>query len=293
MKKIGVIGISPGNGHPYSWSAICNGYDKKMMAKCPFPGIPAYLAKQSFPKDQIKGVKVTHVWCDKKSDAVKIAKAALIPNVTTSLKELCEAVDLVLLARDDGENHLKFAKEIIKYGKPVFIDKPLAFTLKEAKKIIALEEYEGQVFTCSSLRYADELLLERKELKQVERIVAKVPKSWNKYAIHVIEPVMAQFDGIHFKNKHTTIDGDFHSVEFYSKTHNVHLTVMSFGDLKSPIEISYYGKDFYRRTELFDSFSCFKKSIESFLRQASKRERIIPIRETLNIIGMIEKGCKP
>ena len=26
--KTGMIGISSGNGHPYSWSAIVNGYDK-------------------------------------------------------------------------------------------------------------------------------------------------------------------------------------------------------------------------------------------------------------------------
>ena len=34
MVKIGVIGMSPGNGHPYSWSAIINGdYNEKAMQK--------------------------------------------------------------------------------------------------------------------------------------------------------------------------------------------------------------------------------------------------------------------
>ena len=28
--KIGIIGSSDGNGHPYSWSAIFNGYNKKL-----------------------------------------------------------------------------------------------------------------------------------------------------------------------------------------------------------------------------------------------------------------------
>ena len=28
MLRIGVIGLSEGNGHPYSWSAIINGFDK-------------------------------------------------------------------------------------------------------------------------------------------------------------------------------------------------------------------------------------------------------------------------
>lgn len=25
--SLGIIGMTPGNGHPYSWSAIFNGYD--------------------------------------------------------------------------------------------------------------------------------------------------------------------------------------------------------------------------------------------------------------------------
>ena len=38
--RLGVLGLSEGNGHPYSWSAIFNGYDPQAMASCPFPDIP-------------------------------------------------------------------------------------------------------------------------------------------------------------------------------------------------------------------------------------------------------------
>ena len=44
--SFGIIGISPGNGHPYSWAAIFNGCDRERMAKCPFPVIAEYLGKQ-------------------------------------------------------------------------------------------------------------------------------------------------------------------------------------------------------------------------------------------------------
>lgn len=44
--KIGILGMTEGNGHPYSWSAMFNGYDPEEMAKCPFPVIPAYLSNQ-------------------------------------------------------------------------------------------------------------------------------------------------------------------------------------------------------------------------------------------------------
>ncbi len=41
-----MLGMVDGNGHPYSWSAIFNGYDKDEMASCPYAGIPKYLNQQ-------------------------------------------------------------------------------------------------------------------------------------------------------------------------------------------------------------------------------------------------------
>ena len=43
--KLGIIGISEGNGHPYSWSAIINGYNKKKMEECKYESIPSYLKR--------------------------------------------------------------------------------------------------------------------------------------------------------------------------------------------------------------------------------------------------------
>ena len=31
--RLGVIGMTEGNGHPYSWSAILNGYDRERMTR--------------------------------------------------------------------------------------------------------------------------------------------------------------------------------------------------------------------------------------------------------------------
>ena len=44
--KIGILGFTEGNGHPYSWSAMFNGYDPAEMETCGFPVIPRYLEKQ-------------------------------------------------------------------------------------------------------------------------------------------------------------------------------------------------------------------------------------------------------
>ncbi len=44
--RLGIIGVSEGNGHPYSWSSIFNGFDRKELKKCPYPTIIEYLKKK-------------------------------------------------------------------------------------------------------------------------------------------------------------------------------------------------------------------------------------------------------
>ena len=51
--KLGIIGISEGNGHPYSWSAIFNGYNEEYMIQCPFESIPEYLSKQKHWREHV------------------------------------------------------------------------------------------------------------------------------------------------------------------------------------------------------------------------------------------------
>ena len=107
--RLGMIGASEGNGHPYSWSAIFNGYNPKEMQKCGYPVIPAYLNNQCWPDAQIFGATVSSVWTQDLQLSRQIAQASCIGHVSLSLDELKDRVDGVLLARDDSENHLDIA----------------------------------------------------------------------------------------------------------------------------------------------------------------------------------------
>ena len=179
--KLGIIGMSEGNGHPYSWSAIFNGYDKRAMDDCGFPVIPVYLAKQRFPEDTIAGARVTNVWTQSINLSQKISKAAKIENVNESISEMIPQIDAALLARDDAENHFRFAKKFLEAGLPVFIDKPLAINMQSAKKILSLEQYEGQIFSCSASRYAEEFDLTNDDLEDMghlKKIIGYTPNSW-------------------------------------------------------------------------------------------------------------------
>lgn len=55
--KIAMLGMVEANGHPYSWSAMFNGYDKEAMEDCGYPVIPRYLEKEPEENLGIGGAK--------------------------------------------------------------------------------------------------------------------------------------------------------------------------------------------------------------------------------------------
>jgi hypothetical protein len=71
-----------------------------------------------------------------------------------TIPELCGQVDAVMLNSIDGRVHLAQAREVIACHKPLFIDKPLASTLEDAREIARLAKDAGVPwFSSSSLRF--------------------------------------------------------------------------------------------------------------------------------------------
>ncbi|CAH0119209.1 hypothetical protein PAE9249_01708 [Paenibacillus sp. CECT 9249] len=82
-------------------------------------------------------------------------------------EEVAQYCDAVLLTAADGRAHRELFARIAPYGKPVFIDKPLALSYREASEIRRIsEERNVPVMSCSALRYAEYLV---RELEQRER----------------------------------------------------------------------------------------------------------------------------
>jgi hypothetical protein len=76
----------------------------------------------------------------------------IVPDIPTLLSK----VDGVLLESVDGRPHLEQAKPAIAAHKPLFIDKPLASTLEDAREIARLAKAAGvEWFSSSSLRYGE------------------------------------------------------------------------------------------------------------------------------------------
>src|ERR1700693_1402113 len=74
--------------------------------------------------------------------------------IVDSIEELCRQVDAVLLTSNDGRVHLAQARLVIAAHKPLFIDKPLASTLEDAREIARLAKEAGVPwFSSSSMRF--------------------------------------------------------------------------------------------------------------------------------------------
>jgi predicted dehydrogenase len=75
--------------------------------------------------------------------------------IVDTIEELCNKVDAVMIEAVDGRPHLEQARKVIAAGKIVYIDKPVAGTLRDAIEIYRLAEEAGvPIFSSSSLRFA-------------------------------------------------------------------------------------------------------------------------------------------
>lgn len=77
--------------------------------------------------------------------------------IVEDIPSLCRKVDGILLESVDGRPHLQQVKPVLAAKKPVFIDKPLAASYKDAKEIAGLAREAGVPwFSSSSLRFWEE-----------------------------------------------------------------------------------------------------------------------------------------
>lgn len=114
--------------------------------------------------------------------------------LVSDIATLCAQVDAILLESVDGRVHLAQMKEIIAAGKPVYIEKPLAASLADAREIARLSAEAGVPwFSASGLRFRPFIT----EMKFPDttgavvwgprRLEENVPLDLSYYGIHSIE----------------------------------------------------------------------------------------------------------
>jgi len=288
--KLGIVGLSAGNGHPYSWSAIFNGYDPAAMADCGFPVIPEYLSHQKFPDDCIPNAHVTHIWTQNAAISEHVARASNISYVVPRIEDLIGQVDAVLLARDDPENHYEMARPFIEAGLPIYIDKPLAVSRDEAERIYALEKYPGQVFTCSALAYSDGV--RREAIGDLYHLDATCIKDWKKYAIHVVEPSLRLFDYDMDIVRQSVVANDKCRIVTFEWENGLTTTYKTLTKAKCGFQISLFGTEGVQNVDFGGTFFMFRNALQEFVSIVRGEKPNDSRRITMKAIEILERGFR-
>lgn len=312
MIKLGVIGLSEGNGHPYSWTAIINGYDQAAMEDCGFPVIPRYLEANNANGNRLPGAEVTHVWTQDPALSRKVAAASRIGTIVENFEDMVGQVDAILLARADAENHPRFAAPFLAAGMPIFVDKPFALNLPDAQALLALQRYPSQIYTCTALRHGHEFasLLELAKSGQADwtYIRAVTPKIWSDYAIHIVEPVVRLLAA----RKQAVSGEEIAPTDFrdalvakpgWTKEHQpTYVQVTGPGDIAlsfsalgkadtGGMRFEFFGPGGVTEIVFKDSYYAFKAGLAEFLAGIADRETPrIPRAETLTCMHLLGQG---
>lgn len=290
--KIAMLGMVDGNGHPYSWSAMFNGYNKEAMEDCGFPVIPRYLEKEPEKNFGIRGAKVTHIWTDDPQDAKKVSVASKIPNIVENFEDVIGQVDAVIVATDKGDEHVWRAKPFIDAGLPVFIDKPLADNVEDLKYFINCVKNGAKILSSSSLRYTKEYIPyfeSTNELGDLRYINMTMTKSWERYGIHALEPVF-RITGPGYVSVQNTGDETNNIVHLVHKDGiHVNLAVM-YGSAGSDLKL--VGTKDSICVPMKDSFYSFKTQLEKFVDFIEFGKEPYPFDETIELMEIIIAGIR-
>lgn len=289
MIKIGMIGMSEGNAHPYSWSAIVNGhYDGAEIARVGYPAVSAYLDANQDTLG-IEDAQITHVWCQEKNIASSIAKSSNISHVVDQLEDMVGSVDAVILGRDDPENHVRMAMPFVEAGVPIFIDKPLAYSRQDLVWFAEQHANGKFIMSCSSMRYANEgrILKQRlNDLGKIELVTAVGKKDWKKYGIHLLEAVFSILDDPRVTSVQHLGELDREIIHLRLQS-GLDITLHLFNAISGTFQVSFFGHNGWEMIDIRNSYSMFRDNLIEFVRSVREGKPRLDFGKTHELITIL------
>ena len=166
-------------------------------------------------------------------------------------------------------------------------------SLKEANSLLHLQSYSGQIFSCSALSYADELVPDSSDLAsvgEIRSIIGFTPKDWDKYAVHVIEPLLrllSDDDKVVKASHWRSFDRTSLHIQFSS---GIDAQVTAFGDSFIPVVLKLIGTKGCIDLQFSNTFQCFKYALQDFIAGVRDRKSRISVSRMLRAVSLIEKG---
>src|SRR5215203_2418383 len=140
--RVGIIGLDTSHSVAFT---------KSLNAPNPLTELKGYKVVAAYPRGSADIESSTKRIAGYTEDVKKMGV-----EIVGSIEDLLKNVDVVLLETNDGRPHLEQALLVVEASKPMFIDKPVAGSLKDAIAIYEVaKKYKVPVFSSSSLRYME------------------------------------------------------------------------------------------------------------------------------------------
>jgi predicted dehydrogenase len=287
--RVGILGLSEGNGHPFSFSAIVNGYDDDGMAASGWPGIHAYLRQRDASEFGGLGLRVTHAWTQDGAITAALCRACHVPHAVERPEAMLGEVDAVVVARDDHATHRVLAAPFLEAGLPVFVDKPL--TLDEGE-LAWFRPYlaSGQLMSCSGMRYARELDEPRAQLAaygELRLIRGAILHDWAKYGVHLVDAVLGLVPArpvavTRLPARHASLaieldDGTLFQLD-------------ALGDVGRCFRLDLFGTGRISSHEITDNFAMFRRLLFHFARGIREARPAVPPADALASLRLLIAG---
>jgi predicted dehydrogenase len=288
--RVGLIGVSEGNGHPFSFSAIINGYDDAGLAASGWPGIYNYVRRRDGSEFGIGDLHVTHAWTQDPGVTAALCRASRIAEAVDRPEQMLGEVDALIVARDDHETHLDLARPFLEAGLPVLIDKPLSLDPAALRYFTPFLE-SAKLMSCSGMRYARELDEVRATIADYGRLLllrGAVVLSWEKYGIHLID---AFFGITKARPVSVTCLPAPHTSMAVAMDDGSLLEIDALGDEAPPtFHFDFWGTKARSSHDVTDNFSMFRRMLWHFSEMVRTGEPQVPAKDTLDAMRLLMAG---
>ena len=284
--KLGIIGINEGNGHPFSFSAIINGFDDEGMKSSGWDVIYDYLKIRDASEFGFDNVRVTHAWTQDPEQTRKLARASRIPNIVVDIEDMLDEIDGVIIARDDYETHFSLAKTFLEKGKFVFIDKPLSLDIAELRFFRDHLE-DGKLMSCAGARYARELDDIRGNIDSfgdMKLIRGTVINSMEKYGIHMLDGIFG-VTGFHVKS--VSCYQAKHASMMVKNTDNSLIYIDALGDSSKTLQFDFWSDEKKFHAETNDNFTMFRRLLADFIKMIRTRKPTVDPELVINAMKVL------
>lgn len=287
--RVGIIGLSEGNGHPFSFSAIINGYDAHAFEQAGWPVILNYLKLQPETSFGFPEVRVTHAWTQDKDVTAKLCAACRIRCAVETPADMLGKIDALIIARDDWECHAALARPFLEAGVAVFIDKPLSLDTGEIAWFRRYLE-NGQLMSTSGLRYAAEfegLRTKIQAMGQPRLVCATVLNGIEKYGIHMLDAV----DGLGLSPPVTITRLEAQHQAFHlTLADGCSMVLNCLGNVGRTFHLSVFCERGHAHVDLHDNFSAFRSTLALFIEMVRTRQPVIEPSRVVDTMTLIRQA---